>query len=337
VLRSYDNRACYAERRPDVYLYSGVTGVETKVVCDIDTGRPKSDSDFGTYPKYSDTLSWLWKKERVTSSRLLVIATPFREGRHYATSPRDFVPVVEHLERLHAVGYVHGDIRCFNLAMGPKGGLFDFDLGGKLQEGDEGTTGALKYPYGYIPAVRDGTRLGNAEEPITKFHDVYALTKVIFGLHVLQPNKNKEEPAELATTALSNDDSCVDKESAAEALSETELLLRKMVLRNFGDSSEDYEKLPATEIEEKISAHMADLKKFLENAAAQQWIVNPQSAFQVELVKHGCFEAPGDESSHHREGSGTATGSPPKKLPEPTHRAQEVAFKGNQHEERTVL
>jgi hypothetical protein len=161
---------------------------------------------------------------------------------------------------------------------------------------------------------------------------------VIFRLHVFQPNKNKKKPAELATTSLSNDDSRVDKESAAEALSETELRLREKVLSNFGDSSEDYEKLPATEIEEKISAHMAEVKMFLENAAAQQWIVNPQSAFQVELVKHGCFfEAPGDESSHHREGSCTATGSPPKKLPEPTHRAQEVAFKGNEHEERTVL
>jgi hypothetical protein len=36
VLRSYDNRACFTWRRPDVYLYSGETG-ETMVVCDLPT------------------------------------------------------------------------------------------------------------------------------------------------------------------------------------------------------------------------------------------------------------------------------------------------------------
>jgi hypothetical protein len=156
VLRSYDNRACYTERRPDVYLYSGLTGGETKVVCDIRAavGRTEpSESDFGTYPKYGDTHVWLWKKDRVTSSRLLVIATPFRVGR-------DFVPVVEHLEQLHAAGYVHGDIRCFNMAMGPKGGLFDFDLGGKLHEGEGGQQELSSIPMGTILLLETAPALG---------------------------------------------------------------------------------------------------------------------------------------------------------------------------------
>jgi hypothetical protein len=156
----WHNRACYTERRPDAYLYSGVTGGETEVVCDIHTGRPKSDSDFGTYPKYSDTHVWLWKKDRDTSSRLLVIATPFREGRHYATSPRDFVPVVEHLERLHAVGYVHGDIRCFNMAMGPKGGLFDFDLVASFTKETEGLQEHSSIPTGTILLLETAPALG---------------------------------------------------------------------------------------------------------------------------------------------------------------------------------
>jgi hypothetical protein len=285
VLRSYDNRACYTERRPDVYLYSGLTG-DTKVVCDVSTGRPKSESDFGTYPKYSDTHVWLWKKDRVTSSRLLVIATPFRVGNHYATSPRDFVPVVEHLEQLHAAGYVHGDIRCFNMAMGPNGGLIDFDLGGKLHEGEGETTGVLTYPYGYNTAIADGTRLGRAEEPITKFHDAYALTKVIFELHVFQPGDIQRKPR------LRRLLDAVIKRSFPD------LDTKKRELGKFGRPKKDFDDLSETAIEETISAHTKELKKFLEDAAAQQWTVGPSRELVPELRKHGFFDTAGGGSTH---------------------------------------
>jgi hypothetical protein len=307
VLRSYDNRACYTERRPDVYLYSGVTG-GSKIVCDIHTGRPEpSDSDFGTRHLCSDTLAWLWKTNRQTSSRLLVITTPFREGSHYAAKPLDFVPVVEHLEKLHAKGYVHGDIRCFNVAMGPDGGLIDFDFGGKLLKGEGETTGSLKYPQGYKPGLSDGTRRGRAGVPITKFHDVYALTRVIFGFHHFYPANDSAKPA--ATHKLSSEDVRVDEnDAAAEALSETELLLRERALSKFGEPKKDFEGLSEEEIEDRISSHWAGLKKFL--AATQQWTVVPTSGLIDELEEYGCYE-----STHSRRGTGGATGSPPKKLP----------------------
>jgi hypothetical protein len=305
VLRSYDNRACDTERRPDVYLQSDLAG-QARTVCDVPTGRPTSDDgrDFGTYPKGSDTLAWLWMKDRADgSSRLLVIATRYREGRHYATSPRDFVPVVEHLERLHAAGYVHGDIRCFNMALGPReGGLFDFDLGGKLANGDgEKNTDVLRYPHGYNHALSDGARLGRANMPITKYHDVYALTKAIFACHVFRPSRNQEGPAELAGRNLTNEDLRVEKESSAKALSETELRARKDVLSDFDEPM-------------KISTHLAELKKFLEDVAAAGWTVSPSQALLPELEKHGLFAAPGDGSTSRPAGSGAATGSPPKQL-----------------------
>jgi hypothetical protein len=310
VLRSYDNRACYTERRPDVYLHSGVTG-ETKIVCDIHTGRAPSDSrDFGTRHSCSDTLAWLWKPNRETSSRLLVISTPFREGNHYATKPLDFLPVVEHLELLHAKDYVHGDIRCFNMAMGPGGGLIDFDFGGKLLKGEGETAQSVKYPQGYKPGMSDGDRLGRAGAPITKSHDVYALTKVIFGFHHFYPARVRAEPA---ANELSNEDVPDEKDSEAEALL-LRLESRLLELRKFGEPKKDFERLSEEEVEERISSHWAGLKNFL--AETQQWAVEPTSSLMDELEEHGLFEAPGDgESSHSRQGTGGATGSPPKKLP----------------------
>jgi hypothetical protein len=324
VLRSYDNRACYTERRPDVYLKSDLAG-PTKIVCDVRSavGRPEpsDDRDFGTYPKDSDTLAWLWKKDRANSSRLLVIATPYREGRHYATSPRDFVPVVEHLERLHAAGYVHGDIRCFNMALGPReGGLIDFDLGGKLANGDGANTDVLRYPYGYNHAISDGSRLGRAGMPITKYHDAYALTKAIFACHVFLPGNIKGKPRLRRLL------------DALFTRGVQDLVTKENELSKFGAPSEEYEQLPAAELEEKISTHMAELKKFLKGASSQQWIVHPQPDFRLELVEHGFYDAPGDGSprrpagpagsgaagngsTRSPAGSGAATGSPSKKLP----------------------
>jgi hypothetical protein len=287
-----------------VYLEAGVTG-ETKIVCDIRAAVCRTEPsarDFGTRHLRSNTLVWLWKEDRKTSCRLLVIATPFREGDHYATSPRDFLPVVEHLEALHKRGFVHGDIRCFNLAMGPNGGLFDFDLGGKLTNGEGGTKGVLKYPYGYNHGISDGTRLGRAEMPITRLHDVYALTKVIFQFHVFQPGNTQRKPRlrRLLDALFKRGFPDLDK--------------KKNELSNFGIPKKNFEKLSETEIEEKISTHMAELKKFLDYAAAQRWTVEPAPDLLPELEKHGFIEAPEVESSHRREGSGAATGSPSKML-----------------------
>jgi RIO-like serine/threonine protein kinase len=76
----------------------------------------------------------------------MVSAAPYREGRHYATTPGQFVPIIEALEKLHRDGFVHGDIRGFNTVFSDvkgEGWLIDFDFGEK--EGKETTV----YPRGY--------------------------------------------------------------------------------------------------------------------------------------------------------------------------------------------
>jgi hypothetical protein len=57
---------------------------------------------------------WLWQFR----GRLLILATPFREGYHFAQRPTDFIPIIEHLEHIHHEGFVHGDIRAYNMVMG---------------------------------------------------------------------------------------------------------------------------------------------------------------------------------------------------------------------------
>jgi hypothetical protein len=74
---------------------------------------------------------------------------------------------------MHEEGYVHGDIRCFNIVFGK--GLIDFDFGGRIEN--------AKYPPGYQAILGDGRRLGSAGETITKWHDWYALIDVIFVIH----------------------------------------------------------------------------------------------------------------------------------------------------------
>ena len=98
--------------------------------------------------------------------RLLVIATQFHDGVHYATRPVHFLPIINHLEKLHRQGFVHGDIRAYNMVFKydvacPEsnhfaidtrrntttnnfcdGWLIDFDFGGKYSE-------EVCYPKGY--------------------------------------------------------------------------------------------------------------------------------------------------------------------------------------------
>jgi hypothetical protein len=301
VLRSYDNRTCYTERRPDAYLYSGLTGGETKIVCDISTGCPKSDRDFGTCHRLRDGPMWLWKTDCDTSSRLLVITTPYREGRHYATSPLDFVPAVKHLEQLHAAGYMHGDIRCFNTALGPDGGLIDFDMGGKLA-GEEGQTAkGLTYPRGY-QFVQDGLRLGRAGEPMKKYHDVYALTQVITNFHFFYPPNTDSGagPIPWARRQLQRLGESLKKDRTKD------LNARKDRLRVFGY----FTGLSEPEIEERTAAHMKEVMSFLEDAAALQWKVTPTCLLRGELKAHGLFEeSSGDEESPGGGGSADGTDS----------------------------
>ena len=127
-------------------------------------------------------VDWLWKFE----GQLRVIATPYHKGKHYATHPKQLVPIVKYLENLHNSGYVHGDIRAYNMVLkyensdntinrdNPEGWLIDFDFGGLVKDGNP------KYPSGYTHSLDDGFRRGEPGKPITFDHDWFALGKMIF-------------------------------------------------------------------------------------------------------------------------------------------------------------
>jgi serine/threonine protein kinase len=133
----------------------------------------------------NDDLDNFWKLSGTGS--LQVIVTPYRDGRHDATKPSSFLPVIDQLDKLHKKGYVHGDIRGFNTVFDEDNGqgyLIDFDFGGK--------DGERVYPEGYRTTLNDGIRLGPDETPSSRnfiwpWHDWYALGRLIFVVHELVP------------------------------------------------------------------------------------------------------------------------------------------------------
>jgi serine/threonine protein kinase len=200
VYRCYDNRLRCTERRPDLYesFVREENGLEGKgVVLHVtDTAEPSDAHPFGqpmpqSYINIYDgdmmkaNLDWIWKFK----GQLKVITTPYHNGVHYATLPNQFVPIVDYLERMHANGYVHGDIRAYNMVLNYenskdlKGWLIDFDFGGRIDE-------SPKYPSGYVKSLDDGFRRGEPGETITVEDDWFALGQVIFQCYSLD-HKNK--------------------------------------------------------------------------------------------------------------------------------------------------
>ena len=117
-----------------------------------------------------------WSSE----DRLLIVELPYKDGDHRIKNPTEFLPIIDQLQKLHARGYVHGDVRGFNVVFAKDGGLIDFDLGGKA--------GERTYPPGYQRVLVDGVRrgTGDAGQPnnqLQYFHDWFALGKLIFVIH----------------------------------------------------------------------------------------------------------------------------------------------------------
>ena len=150
---------------------------------------------FGRLPEIGEwARNWLW----TCRGQLKVIATDFRVGVHYATKPHHFVPIIDHLEQLHANHYVHGDIRAYNMVLKYRDGteddqsrttendecegwLIDFDFGGKItDETGNNPKHNPKYPLGYVPVLADGSRRGERGNNISYADDWYALGRVIF-------------------------------------------------------------------------------------------------------------------------------------------------------------
>jgi serine/threonine protein kinase len=182
LYRCYDSRLSATERSPALYgvdLQPTRRRFETKngscnTILEIKDESPKQYNDTSVRP-FEDLLDsqarmeWLW----MFFGQVKVFSTEFHEGAHYAKQPEHFIPIIDHLEQLHENGYVHGDIRAYNMVLNypeceiacrtqllegldgqiyvynlildfagcqkAEGWLIDFDFGGKII-GDTGKT-----------------------------------------------------------------------------------------------------------------------------------------------------------------------------------------------------
>ena len=179
VLRSYDDRLSKLDRNCEVYFNKDCRSI----VADGEGHGTREVIKF--YEQLNTALDdtvlaadvdEFWKPS--CNKTLLVIAVPHREGEHVAKHPISFIPIIDQLEKLHEAGFVHGDIRAFNTIFGAtkedKGYLIDFDF--------SGIPGTL-YPPGYKKSLDDGQRFTGEDNKMQKWHDWYALGRLIFVIH----------------------------------------------------------------------------------------------------------------------------------------------------------
>jgi serine/threonine protein kinase len=116
-----------------------------------------------------------------SQGQLQIIETPFEDGAHVCTSTRQAVLLMEELKSLHENNFCHGDIRAYNCVFSDAGShLIDFDFGGRA--------GTVTYPEGYRALLNDGHRIPETEDrAIQKWHDVYALVKLLLEFHNVIP------------------------------------------------------------------------------------------------------------------------------------------------------
>ena len=173
MIRIYDNRFGKTDRSPIVYQEATKEIVGLTKEIDTEFLRTKEETSIIKFP---------------AGGNVTLIATPFRDGFHYASKPTDFVPLIEQLRLLHKQGFVHGDIRGFNTVIDTRrrgSWLIDFDFGGKV--------GEAVYPPGYKSALTDGYRFGEAGEVIKKWQDWYGLGKLIFQFHCFYEGQGADD------------------------------------------------------------------------------------------------------------------------------------------------
>lgn len=175
LYRCYDNRLRPTERSPVLYgvplrktkrRSESTNGRCDKVLEIFDRSNKSPVYPFGQIPQVDITGNWLWE----FCGQVKVICTEFHKGVHYAKLPEHFLPIIDHLEQLHENGYVHGDIRAYNMVLNypkseycfrtrlidvlngeigvynlildyagsqkPEGWLIDFDFGGEIIAGN---------------------------------------------------------------------------------------------------------------------------------------------------------------------------------------------------------
>jgi len=178
----YDNRFCLTQRSPKVYLDETckvIVGGDVTVVTILNDDYLDLDKSENSGVSKKDTVG----------RQLLVIAVPYKAGSHIVNKLTDFIQIIQQLQDLHAKGYVHGDIRGFNVLFSENGGggLIDFDFSGTPEKDS--------YPPGYRQALNDGLRKGDGkpeseDKKLAFWHDWYALGKLIFTYHDIEvPSK----------------------------------------------------------------------------------------------------------------------------------------------------
>ena len=186
VLRAYDNRVRPTPRTPNLYIKPGNVP-NTKATTVFHMRLEASNGSvlpFGQEcnPEPANELTNTMSNHLFDAGvQLQVISVPFQKGKHFCTSPKQAVSLIEDLERLHNANLVHGDIRAMNCVFHDQGSkLIDYDFGG--------THGEVKYPKNYRTVLKDGKRVASAEQTgttIYKWHDTYALVQLLLGFHLV--------------------------------------------------------------------------------------------------------------------------------------------------------
>jgi serine/threonine protein kinase len=169
---------------------------------------------------------------------------------------KQLLGVVNHLEQLHQLGYVHGDIRAYNVIfVGDAGYLIDFDMSGSDEE-------STRYPEGYNRCLKDGSRQGTEGARIRKWHDWRGLIFILFVLHQVDPPMGALKPFETEHDELQH----LRKERALHKE-------KFFVCDNFA-----YKEDPS-------STDIGRVKEFL--VQADGWSVSPSEDFRTELTERG--------------------------------------------------
>lgn len=122
---------------------------------------------------------WLWLRR----GQVQVIAIPYLTGgQHYATSTKQFLPIIKHLQETHKLGYGQSDVRGLNMLFidNEHGTIIDFDYTKKVKREDL----EVFYPHNYRGSLPDGDRVECKREPIVRqWHDWRALIDIIYCKH----------------------------------------------------------------------------------------------------------------------------------------------------------
>jgi serine/threonine protein kinase len=194
--------------------------------------------EFGKTPPHGfDKLWHLFASQ----GQLQIIKTPFLDGKHVCTSSIQAVSLIQELKTLHGKGFSHGDIRAFNCVFSDTGShLIDFDFGGRK----------VTYPKGYRTILDDGRRIPESvlesNRTIHKWHDVYALVKLLLEYH------------KVTGTAGSADEMFQLLHNSSSLLLETDRV--DEVAANLLNSMELFLNGKSIEIKPKLELEMAVLK-----------------------------------------------------------------------------